>query len=203
MRKIEDFDKIDENGDYQSIPAGVYKAKITQVIDFPEREYLEIYYDIVDGEYKDYFAGVLKRTGKDYSRTFRSYKEKALGFFKAFITAIEKTNNGYYWNWDEKSLVGKYVVAVLGEEEYDDGESPTIRKTVKLQEFRSSEAYREGKIKVPAIKKLSDADMKNFIKRTTGVTTTIVENTANNVYDPFTQNRTTPDIKINKDDLPF
>ena len=35
--------------------------------------------------------------------------KKALPFFKAFITAVEKTNAGYQWDWDEKKLIGKNV----------------------------------------------------------------------------------------------
>ena len=36
-------------------------------------------------------------------------------FSEAFITAIEKTNPGYKWDWDEKKLIGKNVIAVFGE----------------------------------------------------------------------------------------
>jgi hypothetical protein len=90
---------------------------------------------------------------KDFSKTTRSYKRTALSFFKGFITAVENSNPGYKWDWDEKKLVGKNVIAVFGEEEYlKDGQ---VKTSVKLVEFRSLDAYKEGKIKVPEIKRLS------------------------------------------------
>ena len=49
---------------------------------------------------------------------FRSYKESTIGFFKGFITAIEKSNPAYRWDWNEQGLKGKLIGIVLQEEEY-------------------------------------------------------------------------------------
>lgn len=166
MRKIDNWENVTENGVNKTLPAGIYKLKITDVVDVPEKEYLEIYSDIVDGEFKGYFETLAKNSGKDYSRAFRSYKESALGFFKAFITAVEKTNAGYTWNWDEKSLKGKYFVGVFGEEEYLNQDNE-IKTRVRLQEFRSAEALKNGELVVPPLKKLSDEER---AKATTTIT---------------------------------
>ena len=153
MKPIQNYDKINEAGEFKRLPAGIYGVKITDVVDKPENEYLEIYCDIVKGEYANYFHLQVANGLKDSSRTIRSYKDSALGFFKAFITAVEKSNPGYQWDWDEKKLIGKNVIAVFGEEEYKANDG-SIKIGTKLVEFRSLEAFKEGRITVPALKKL-------------------------------------------------
>lgn len=157
MKKIENFEQINEAGDFKNLPAGIYPLVIKEVVDVPEREYLDIHFDICSGENKDYYSA----TNKGYGSSIRSYKETALPFFKAFITAVEKSNPGYKWGWDEKKLAGKHVIGVFGEEEYlaknDEGKLEK-RVGTKCFEFRSLEAFKEGKIKVPELKKLSDED---------------------------------------------
>lgn len=157
MNRIDNFDAITEAGSNETLPAGVYPIKITDVIDVPDREYLEVYCDVCQGDYKGYFGRIQASTGKDYSRSVRSYKQTALRFFKGFIVAIEKSNQGYKWDWNEKSLIGKYAVATFGEEEYV-GTDGLKHSNVRLQEFRSIEAWKEGKVKTPEPKRLSAED---------------------------------------------
>lgn len=153
MKVIQNWNLVDEAGEFKRLPAGIYGVKITNVVDVPDKEYLEIYCDITKGEYANYFKTLVENGLSDSSRSIRSYKTKALPFFKAFITAVEKTNAGYQWDWDEKKLIGKNVIAVFGEEEYKDAEG-NVRVSTKVAEFRSLQAYNEGKIKVPELKKL-------------------------------------------------
>lgn len=157
MKPIEGWDLINEAGEFKRLPAGIYGVKITNVVDVPEKEYFEIYCDITKGEYANYFKTLVESGGRDTSRDIRSYKPNALPFFKAFITAVEKTNPGYKWDWDEKKLIGKNVIGVFGEEEYLDKEG-NVKISTKLVEFRSLEAYKEGRIKVPELKKLPESE---------------------------------------------
>lgn len=153
MKPIQNYDLVNEAGEFKKLPAGIYGVKITNVVDKPENEYLEIYCDIVKGEYANYFKLLTENGLKDSSRTIRSYKTNALPFFKAFITAVEKSNPDYKWDWDEKKLIGKNVIAVFGEEEYL-GTDGSIKVGTKLVEFRSLEAFKQGIITVPPIKRL-------------------------------------------------
>ena len=153
MNPIKEYDQINEAGEFKRLPAGIYGVKITNVVDRPDLEYLEVYCDIVKGEYANYFKNMVDAGFKDRSLHIRSYKQKALPFFKAFITAVEKTNPGYKWDWDETELIGKKVIAVVGEEEYRDADG-NVKVGTKIVEFRSKEAYDNGKIKVPELKKL-------------------------------------------------
>lgn len=153
MKPIKDYELINEAGEFRKLPAGIYGVRITDVVDKPENEYLEVYCDITKGEYAGYFKAQVDAGLRDGSLHIRSYRTKALPFFKAFITAVEKTNPGYKWDWDEKKLIGKNVMAVVGEEEYLDKEG-NVKIGTKIVEFRSLEAYQQGKIKVPELKKL-------------------------------------------------
>lgn len=181
MKPIEGFDLISEAGELVSLKKGIYGLEIKDVVDVPDREYLEIYFDITKGEFANYYATWKANDGKDHSKTIRSYKTSALPFFKAFTTAVEKSNPGYHWDWDEKKLIGKKVIGVFGEEEYVK-EDKTIGVVVRIQDFRSLEAYQKGEIQIPELKKLSDAD-----KLAAGV------GVANN----------TASIEVSDDDLPF
>jgi hypothetical protein len=160
MKPIEGYELVNEAGEFKQLPKGIYGVKITNVVDKPENEYLEVYSDIVKGEYANYFKALTDAGLRDTSKHIRSYKTKALPFFKAFITAIEKSNPGFTWDWDEKKLIGKYAVAVFGEEEFLDSDGK-VRVGTRLVEFRSLEAWKEGRIKVPELKKLSEEEKPN------------------------------------------
>lgn len=150
MKKIEGYENVNEVGEFKPLPAGVYHLVIKEVIDVPEREYLDIHFDIADGEFKDYYAS----SKRGFGSTIKSYKDNkiepkksALPFFKAFITAVEKSNPGYKWDWDESRLVGKKIVGEFGEEEYlDNGQ---VKVSCKLCNFRSFQAEKDGLCQIP------------------------------------------------------
>ena len=184
MKPIANWDLINEAGEFKPLPAMVIGVRITKVVDVADKEYFEIYCDITKGEYKDYFKNMVASGGKDTSKTIRSYKQSALPFFKAFITAVEKSNPGYKWDWDETKLVGKGVIAVFGQEEYKDDEG-NIKISTKIQEFRSLEAFNEGRIKIPELKKLPPEP--------------VVDNTG----DVVGLGKNLDSIAVTDDDLPF
>ena len=39
-------------------------------------------------------------------------------YFKGLITAIQESNIGYTWNWEEKTLINKLVGVVFRDEQY-------------------------------------------------------------------------------------
>jgi hypothetical protein len=113
MRKIENWEKEYENAEevvsFETIPVGPQICKILKVEDIVDKEYLKIYFDIADGEYKDFFMTSYEedtRDDKKYSNsgiTYRSYKKSAEVFFMAFIKAVEKSNPDFKWDWNHKN----------------------------------------------------------------------------------------------------
>lgn len=188
LNKPKDWDEVKESEVVESegLPVGIYPVRILKVKDISEKEYLEIQFDIVkDTKYTGYFKKLTERlqeTKKDLEWANQgiyraSYKETATKFFKAFITAVQKSNKGYVWDWNPQSLVGKFFVANYGEEEYE--YEGNIKIAVKMREPRSIEAWQKGEIETPKLKQLKAKP--------------------NPIADPFVNLK----VEINEDDLPF
>ena len=145
------------SGDYERLPAGGYVIKITSVRDEDDKEYLRVIYDIAEGPE----AGRYKNepAENDYRHSFiRSYKEKALGMFKAFIMAVDETN-GTKFNeriekgFKEQELVGRLLGVVFGYEEYESNDG-NIKERLYVKSCMSADRIRKGEFKVPELKKL-------------------------------------------------
>ena len=159
MKKV-DMTNVKEAGDFSRPAAGAYICAITKVEDFPEKEYLRVQYDIIDGEYRGYYSDLRKQYPDSpwLGAYVKSYKPKALPMFKRFCSAVSKSNGGFVFdgnavNADEKTLVRKKIGLVLGEEEYygNDGELKT--RLYVAREFPTIDLPAQ---KVPALKKIKE-----------------------------------------------
>ena len=174
MKAINNFDKIQESGSFEKLPVGGYIIKILAVDDVPEKEYLKIFFDINDGEKKGFFQKAFKedtRAEKKWPNAgsfIRSYKEKALPLFKGFTNAIENSNKGYKWNFDEKSLVNKIVGVVIGEEQYLN-QKGQVRTRTYVSAVRSVDTIKKAEFTVPELKKLDATKVGNAAKQETFV----------------------------------
>lgn len=159
MKNI-DWSKVEEAQEFERPTAGGYIMGITKVEDVPEKEYLKLELDIAEGSLKNYYRELFNKKGFWGCKTVKSYKESALPFFKAFITSIEKSNPGYKFNNDERTLVRKFVGVVLGEEEYQANDG-TIKTRLYVAEFHSADKIRKGDYKVPPLKTLDSSKVKS------------------------------------------
>ena len=159
MKKIDNWEAVKVSNGYSRLPAGGYIVEIKDVKDVHEKEYLEIYFDIVKGNEKGYFqkqydndtrkdkkwpnAGILRR----------SYSDNSVSFFKGFITAVEKSNSGYKWDWKESSLKNKLLGVIIGNEEYlnSNGQKRISSKVVSV---RSTDIIKSGDFTIPELKTL-------------------------------------------------
>lgn len=89
---------------------------------------------------------------------YMSLKKESLGYTKGFITALEKSNNGFKFDtnkdWDQ--LNGLKCVGVFGLKEYESNDG-NIRTSTKLQNFRSLDKLSE--VKIPRVKLLNGGTM--------------------------------------------
>lgn len=120
MKKLdlENVAEVSEGTLRRNPPAGAYICSIWTVEDVPDKEYLRISFDIAEGDYKNFGMNMMERYGFNPLRMVKSYKQKSLGFFKRFISAVTASNPGFKWADDENALIGKKIGVVLGEEEY-------------------------------------------------------------------------------------
>ena len=162
MRKI-NWGAVEEAKDFERLGSGGYVCKIVSITDNPQKEYLKVVMDVAEGDFKDYGANGEKRNNNDWSyiRMYRSYKESAYGMFKAFLSALEKSNPNFKANefdGDENKLVGLFLGVVLGFEEYlkKDG---TLNVRTYVKTLTTPEKIRNHDYKVPDLKKLNPATM--------------------------------------------
>ena len=155
MRKV-DWNNVQEQGDFTPIAPGGYIAAITEVEDNEAKEYLMICWDFVEQPYRGRNTQTYKDLGYWPMRFPRSYKEASLGYFKAFKSALEKSNPGYTFREDNlQDMRRKYIGVVIGMEEYiaKDG---TVKTRPTVRQTRSVDAIRSGDFKVPELKTLQN-----------------------------------------------
>lgn len=152
-------------GEFKRLPAGGYIAKITAVEDKADKEYLNITFDIAEGEFKGFYSD---DWGKDhpYAHSFvRSYKDKALGMFKGFLKAVDASNSTQFEKQAEKglpeqNLVGQVIGVLIGYEEYRTNRGEIGQRT-RVTGTRSVQAIRDGNFKVPDLKRLGEEPTTN------------------------------------------
>jgi hypothetical protein len=161
MKKINGIKDVQEAGDYNRPDAGGYICRITAAEDVVDSEYLKIEYDIAEGEFKDYYKEFNEKKGFWPAKFVKSYKQKALPFFKSFCTAVTESNFNYIFDGDEhcdeRTLVGKLIGLVIGEEDYTKSDGSLGMRTYVAQTL-SIDRIRKGDFKVPKYKSLADGN---------------------------------------------
>lgn len=169
MRRI-DWNSIQEQGDFTPIAPGGYVAAIMDVVDHEDREYIMVMWDFVEEPNRGANSRVHKAKGYWPMRFPRSYKESALGFFKAFKTQLEKSNPGFQFREDRlNDLRRKYIGVVIGMEEYiaKDG---TVKTRPTVRQTQSVDSIRNGDFKVPELKTLQNGARAYGGENTSGFT---------------------------------
>ena len=160
MKRINNWENIQESTSSKRLTTNGYIVKILKVEDHPDKEYLKIYFDIVKGDDKGYFKkqydGDTRKERKwPNAGTFiRSYKDSAASMFKGFTNAIERSNKGYQWNFDEKTLVNKVVGLIIADEQYQN-QKGQVRVRNYVAAVRSVETIEKGEYEIPALKELT------------------------------------------------
>lgn len=146
-------------GEAMQLPPGLYICIVKQVSmqnDRNGREQMAILYDIAEGEFKEFYKKQFDARKKNNSsdakwggvhkqHTYTNNGQTANPFFKGMICSIEKSNNGYRWDWNEKGLVGKRFGGIFGREEFLT-ESGEKRMSTKLLQIRSIEGLKDAKV---------------------------------------------------------
>lgn len=164
IRKFSDYETTQaaRAGSFEKLPAGGYEAKIigAKVVDNANgSQRLEVAVDITAGEFRDYFKNQFEsstyedKKWKGVARFFLpvddgskkdNFKKR---LFKAVTQALEQSNAGYRWDWDETKLKGLKVGIMVRDKEYDiDGKHGFCAE---IFEFVDIKLIKEGKFSVP------------------------------------------------------
>ena len=171
MKKFNNWENVKAASEFVPLPAGGYivKLKNAKVKEYKNQngdafERFEIAIDIAEGEFKDYYANdYCNQTNEDkkWKGVLRLYMPKEDGSeqdewtksrFKSFIEAVEDSNPGFHWDWDESKLRGKKIGCLFRLEEWEyNGKTGK-----KAQPFKavSVEKIKSGNFKIPKEKLL-------------------------------------------------
>lgn len=190
MRPFNNYETTQTISARAQLPVGAYICRILKaeekVYNSSKGEWhkLEISFDISEGEHKDFYANDYKaQTGEDkkWKGVMRMNiptddGSEADGWakrsFKTNILAIEDSNSGYHWDWNEAQLKGKTVGIVFRSEEWEYNGKRGWRtapfKMVPAADVKS------GNIKIPDPKPLNNkasqtsaasaADLSDFVE---------------------------------------
>ena len=152
MQKINDWDNVQAAGEFERLELGGHVCKIFKAEETTTSKgsrALKLYFDISDGKQAGYFKKSFD--GSTYADkkwpmggTYMQLTEgKSASFFKGMITAIEKSNNGYKWAWDESTLKGKLFGGVFGREQYRNTSTGELKFSTKCMQIRSTEGIQD------------------------------------------------------------
>lgn len=171
MKPFNDYEKVQAFSDLHQLPAGGYIARImgAEEVNYENYSKLLISVDIAEGEYKDYFT-IQYRSNTSVDRKWKGVVRLSIPtddgsdadmttkrIFKGCMDAVEDSNSGYNWDWNEAGLKGKTVglLVRLKEWEYNGrhGWAPECFKLI------STDLIRSGKFKIPADKPLANTSL--------------------------------------------
>ena len=170
IKQFNDYATVQAYSDFPTLPKGGYVLKVMGVSQKTNSmgAYLQIGMDVAEGEYKDFFT-------KQYTNDSRSEKKWGCNFllslpkddgsekdgwtkraFKTFTTALEESNNGYHFDWDENKFKGLLIGGLFNEREYEKNDG-SIGKSINLAKVCAAEKIRTGDYKLPEDKLLNKA----------------------------------------------
>jgi hypothetical protein len=159
IQRVDNWDAVEAfTGDFETVTPGGHVCKILRVVaeDKDYGQLLRIGFDIIEGQHADFYKRKFDNNTNAEKKWpgmyYQTIKKEDLKFFKGFITSVEKSNEGWKWNWNEQELVGKKFLGVFGEEEYEANDG-TIKTVVKCRNIRSVD--QKDKIIVPEPKRIN------------------------------------------------
>ena len=114
---------------------------------------LRYLFDIYEGEnkgfYEEQFNSDTREVKKWQGQSFQVNGGASTKFFKGFISAIERSNIGFVFDFDEQKLVGKLFGGLFGREEWFNSNKGEYLFNTKLFFVRDVATIRDGKFETP------------------------------------------------------
>ncbi len=174
MKKLKGYEEAKAYSETERLPVGGYVLKILEAKeqDNSDKGYnnqLIISFDIAEGEHKDFFANNYRAQqgedktwkGRYFLRIPKDDGTEQDGWtmrrFKTVMNALEDSNNGYHFDWDEKKMKGLLIGGLFNNKEYDfngrQGFFTNCHSLIAVDRIRS------GKFTIPADTLLKNGSM--------------------------------------------
>lgn len=185
MRKPNNWENVKESVEFEKLPLGAYVCKILQasVADLRNGgQQLAVLFDISEGEWAKFFTedfNAQKQSSKfdpKWKGVLRLFlpnedgsenDEWTKSTLKGFINAVEASNQGFTFDWDERTLKGKYIGIIFRNEEWQNSESGNTGWSVRPFKGISVSKVRSGDYKLP-----NDKPLKNKVSSSVAPTFT-------------------------------
>jgi hypothetical protein len=128
MKRIDNWNEIQAvTGGSEQLPAGVYKCGIVAASAETSKkgqEMLVLALEVIEGDYQGIFSRTCKRKrqfnpqAKWPCNYYQVTEGEQVGRYKGLTVAIEQSNPGYKWDFDENTLKGKTCACIFREEEF-------------------------------------------------------------------------------------
>lgn len=169
IKRFNDYNETQAYTDFQQLPKDGYVLRImgAEVCENSKGEYIKISCDIAEGEYKDFYANEYRNQQQEDKKWHCNYLlnvpnddgSEQDGWtkrrFKTVIAALEDSNPGYHFDWDEKKFKGKLVGGLFNEREYEANDR-TVKRTTNLAQMCAVEKIRLKTFKLPKDKLLQN-----------------------------------------------
>lgn len=161
MKQFAGFEeaKVNKGSNFEALPKGAYVLKVVGIKKAENKNggsRFDIAFDIAEGEHKDFYT-------KQYQESKKANEDAKLSNdaiyrlnipedtspdwmknnFKTFVVALEESNGGYHWDWDEKKWKGKLFGGLFRIEQ--DEYNGKIYSHTRLTWVRGAEDIRTGK----------------------------------------------------------
>lgn len=162
IKQFGDYDKTQAYGNRPTLPKGGYILKIENVEACTNSmgDYLKIAVDIEGGDYHHFFLNDWKAQRSEDKKWHCNYllnipkddgterdgwtKRK----FKTFTEALEDSNPGYHFDWDEEKFKGKLIGGLFNEREYEANDGQ-IRRAINLAQVCAVERIKNNDYTLP------------------------------------------------------
>lgn len=171
IKQFGDYDTTKAYSERTGLPKGGYVCKIlnAQLKEGNNGQYVQIAYDIAEGEFANYFMNAYKAKtdeNKKWSTYFFLTIPKDDGSekdgwtkrtFKTFTNALEDSNEGYHFDWDEAKFKDKLIGGLFHYEQFQrtDGKVGT---STKMKNVCSVAKIHSGNYKLPDDKVLNTSN---------------------------------------------
>lgn len=132
INKPTNWENVQEFAERKTLPLDAYVCKIKKAVlqNNTYGDQLCILFDISEGDYARYYSEeyeantAQEKKWKGVLRLFlptndgSDKDEWTKRTLKGFVTAVERSNPGYVWNWNEQSLAGRTVGIMMRNEEW-------------------------------------------------------------------------------------
>ena len=143
IRRFGDYEKTQAYSEYQALPKGGYVVRIlgATVHGNSNGQYVKVAADIAEGEYQGFYhrdyqnqqtedkkwkCNYLLNVRKDDGSEKDGWTKRK---FKTFTEALEESNPGYHFDWDETKFKGLILGGLFNEREYEKRDGSVGRAT--------------------------------------------------------------------------